>query len=463
MPKKISECTKAHLISVPLPNHAATYTVISHQFVIDYAYQALATAGFGIVEEEYRCTADGQIAQGIYKLSYNNDPELSMMFAWTNSYNKQVKFKCVVGAYINNTGSVMISGEVGSWVRKHMGTADTETKDTIDKYISNAHMYYDQLCLDKAVMETVTLNTRKQAQLLGVLFAEYGILTTEQASMVRDQMKKPVHVFADSNSLWAFYNYVTVALQLSHPKTWMEDQRILHFFISTIGNFNKPAAPVQNVIAQQPVEVEVDPLYAIPGQTNILDQIADLEADQIDEDIKYATNDDTYDDTTENDDTLTQVPDNQVVQEEVICADDLHQLDEVVEDTNEDTELPFDIDEDDDAVLGSLLVPIDIKSEEEISPEKTEDIFPQTEAIDFHNAAVDGIVQYTDPAGNTFEAPIVPSILPTPEDYAIFEEEEANLQSLAIEEKKSIDNADFDLDFNTDNTEEDVDDIPDFF
>jgi hypothetical protein len=279
MPKKISECTKAHLISVPLPNHAATYTVISHQFVIDYAYQALANAGFGIVEEEYRCTADGQIAQGIYKLQFMSDPELSMMFAWTNSYNKQVKFKCVVGAYINNTGSVMISGEVGSWVRKHMGTADTETKDTIDKYISNAHMYYDQLCLDKATMEGVTLNTRKQAQLLGVLFAEYGILTTEQASMVRDQMKKPVHVFADSSSLWAFYNYVTVALQLSHPKTWMEDQRILHYFISTIGNFNKPAAPVQVPVIAVPEPEVVDPLYAIPGQTNILDQIAEVTGD----------------------------------------------------------------------------------------------------------------------------------------------------------------------------------------
>jgi hypothetical protein len=438
MPKKISECTKAHLVSVPLPNHAATYTVISHQFVIDYAYQALANAGFGIVEEEYRCTADGQIAQGIYKLSYNNDPELSMMFAWTNSYNKQVKFKCVVGAYINNTGSVMISGEVGSWVRKHMGTADTETKDTIDKYISNAHMYYDQLCLDKAAMEGVTLNTRKQAQLLGVLFAEYGILTTEQASLVRDQMKKPLHVFADSSSLWAFYNYVTVALQLSHPKTWMEDQRILHYFISTIGNFNKPTAPVQSVVAQQAEPEVIDPLYAIPGQTNILDQIADLEADQIDEDIRYAANDDS----------LAQVPDNQVVQEEVIYADDLHQLNEVVEEVSEDIELPFDIDADDDAVLDSLLTPI----EREISPENSEDIFPQ-----------DGIVTYTDSAGNTFEAPIVTSILPTPEDYAQFELEEANLDTLAVVEKKVSVDADFDLDFNTDNSEEDGEDIPDFF
>jgi hypothetical protein len=263
--------------------------VISHQFVIDYAYQALANAGFGIVDEEYRCTSDGQIAQGIYKLNFNNDPELSMMFAWTNSYNKQVKFKCVVGAYINNTGAVMISGEVGSWVRKHTGTADIETKDTIDNYIANANMYYTQLCSDKAAMEVITLNRRKQSQLLGVLFAEYEILTTEQASMVRDQMKKPYHVFTNTDSLWAFYNYVTNSLQFSHPKTWMEDQRILHYFISTIGNFQQCSTPAQVV---QPINtVSEDIKDAIdPNQISLLDQIADMEADMMDEDIRYAAN-----------------------------------------------------------------------------------------------------------------------------------------------------------------------------
>lgn len=292
MPRKIENTTKAHLVSIPLPNHAATYTVISHQFIIDYAFQSLATAGFDIVDEEYRCTADGQIAQGIYKLNFNSDPELSMMFAWTNSYNKQVKFKCVVGAYINNTGSVMISGEVGSWVRKHTGTADTEVKSTIDNYITNANMYYNQLCSDKAAMELVALNRRKQSQLLGVLFAEYEILTTEQASMIRDQMKRPQQVFTNTDSLWAFYNYVTNALQSSHPKTWMEDQRILHYFIGTICDFS---APVQSVTAQIPVAViepiEDQTVFVDPNQTNILDQIAqaeaDLEADMMDEDLRY--------------------------------------------------------------------------------------------------------------------------------------------------------------------------------
>ena len=278
MPKKIAECTKAHLISVPLPNHGATYTVISHQSVMDYVYTELATAGFSVVHEEYRCTADGQIAHGVYKLNYNNDPELSMMFAWTNSYNKQVRFKCGVGGYINLTGTTMVCGDMGSWARKHTGTADEETIKTIQEQIANAHMYYNQLCSDKESMKGITLNKRKQAQLLGILFAEYQILTTEQASIVRQQMDRPSHVYVDSNSLWAFYNFVTIALQHSHPKTWMEDQRVLHYFISTVNNFQQCSAPAQ-IVAPVPVVVEAEVPLVDPNQVDLEDLIAQVEAE----------------------------------------------------------------------------------------------------------------------------------------------------------------------------------------
>jgi hypothetical protein len=385
MPRKIENTTKAHLISVPLPQHGTSYTVISHQFIIDYAYQSLANAGFAVISEEYRCTADGQIAQGVYKLNFNNDPELSMMFAWTNSYNKQVKFKCLVGAYINNTGGVMISGEVGTWVRKHMGAADTETKGIIDDYISNAHMYYNQLVADKNAMEHVVLNTRKQAQLLGVLFAEYGILTTEQASMVRDQMKKPSFTFENSDSLWAFYNYVTIALQQSHPKTWMEDQRILHYFISTIIKSAPVPVPVQ---IEEPVEEVVDPLYEVPNQTNLIDQIAEMEKAQH---------------------PLT--PDDAFIKE----ADEFSM-----------------------AQLAGVKAPesLDLNIEaEEKSFELTEEVVAETIAPMFEER-VDEVVIYTDPIGNTFEAPIVNIEAPESE----FAEE---------------DNFGFDLDFN--DSDEDVD------
>ena len=376
MPRKIQDCSRDLLTSIPLPVYSGdSYTVISHESIMDYTTTALNTAGFFIEAEEYRATADGQIAQGIYKLTFNQDPELSMMFAWTNSYNKQIKFKCAIGGYINGNGGAMLSGEMGSWSRKHTGNADEEAVATITDQIDNALLYYTQLISDKEAMKTVSLTKRKQAQLLGILFAEYQILTTEQASIIRQLMDKPKQVFEDSNSLWAFYNHVTTSLQYSHPRTWMEDQRILHFFISTVTNFQQVTAPVA-------VAIPVDPLYVFPNQTNILDQIAEMEAEEIVED----------------------------------------------------------------------------------EPEPD-------------------VVQYTDPAGNTFEAidfhntvteePAEEqlSIEPTPADYELLEAMEssegtpavADLDAIPVETTVPIVDNSFDLDFSDNNNDEDGDEIPDFF
>jgi hypothetical protein len=421
MPKKIQDCTKAHLISIDLPVHGDSYTVISHESVMDYVFTELATAGFVVTTEEYRATADGQIAQGIYKLNYNSDPELNMMFAWTNSYNKQVRFKCGVGAYVNQTGTVMVCGDMGSWARKHTGTADAETIQTIKDQITNATMYYNQLVADKEAMKGISMTKRKQAQMLGILFAEYQILTTEQASMIRSQMDRPGHVFADSNSLWAFYNYVTTALQHSHPKTWMEDQRVLHYFISTINNFATPQV-IPQVTPQ--VEAVVDSLTANYGQPenqlNILTEIDKIEAEE--------------------------------------PSLELEQNEEYLEN------------------------PVNLETLDEISSE-----------------AIEETVSYTDPMGNTFEAPIViESIEPeeeeeefqiaedqewtgenasnmslglSPADYEMMEAIEssvgipieADLDNVPTEKKEEIIDNSFDLDFQLDNVEETDDNTPDFF
>lgn len=282
MSRKIKNITKDFLVAVPLPNHADTYTTISHESIIQYAYTELANHGFGIESEEYRCTHDGQIAQGVYKVHYNKDPELSLMFGWANSYNKQMRFKCAMGVYVNNNGTVMISGDMGTYTRKHTGTADTDTVQSMKDQIVNAFMYYDQLASDKDGMKAIELTTRKQAELLGILFAEYEILTTEQASFVRQQMDKPSFFYnGGKNTLWSFYNHVTLALQQCHPRTWMEDQRMLHWLISN--EFDLKPAPVVSAPAvdfTQAVEITQpipDPLYVIPNQTNILDQIVEVE------------------------------------------------------------------------------------------------------------------------------------------------------------------------------------------
>ena len=279
MPRKIKDVTKDYLVNVALPVHGQTYTVISHQSIIDYAYQELANQGFGIVDEEYRSTLDGQIAQGIYKLQFGSDPEMNLMFAWTNSYNKQIRFKCATGGYVNANQTVMLAGELGSYARKHTGTADADVIASMQVQITNATMYYNQLVKDKEVMKTINLSSRKQAELLGILFAEYEVLTTEQASIIRQQMDKPSFFYnGGKDTLWAFYNHVTVALQQSHPRSWMEDQRMLHWVIS---NEFDLSAPVQVVSTPaEELSTPVDPLYEVPNQTNILDQITEVELEE---------------------------------------------------------------------------------------------------------------------------------------------------------------------------------------
>ena len=303
MPRKIKSYGRQDLMDVALPNHASTYTVISHKSVMDLSTEALEDAGFSVTAENYRATHDGNIASAIYTLNYGDDPELSMMFAWSNSYNKQMRFKCGVGAIhsVNNTS--LVCGDMGSWARKHTGSADTETKETIEEQVKLAKMYYDQLVSDKEAMKKINLDVRKQSQILGMLFAEHDILTTEQASMIKQQMSRPTYKCTTPGTLWEFYNFVTIALQQSHPKTWMEDQRVLHWFITDTFKFDKVNVASEATSDEQEEseenkvnEATVDNKATVdtipensteetkdPAQVDLEDMIAEVESEEDDE------------------------------------------------------------------------------------------------------------------------------------------------------------------------------------
>jgi len=233
MAVRTQDCTKEYLTSVALPTHAESYTVISHEFIINHTMEQLALHGFSVEKETYRANSDGSIAQGVYYLNYTKDPEVGLMFAWSNSYNKLMRFKCAIGGYVFICMNGVVAGDMGSWGRKHLGSADTETVKAIIEQISNADIHFDRIVADKDVMKKITLTERKQAELLGILYAEYEILTNEQISIVKQQMDKPGYDYnCEINSLWAFYNHVTHALKKAHPRDWMDDQRKLHWFIA---------------------------------------------------------------------------------------------------------------------------------------------------------------------------------------------------------------------------------------
>lgn len=259
MGKRSITTTKNYLINATLPEATKTYTVIEHGFIINKALEALAAKGFEVKEELYRCNETAEIASGTFNLNYGSDPDMGMMFAWVNSYDKSTKFKCSIGAHVYVSGNRILPGTMGSWIRKHTGTADQEANKVIDAQINDADVYFNQLVLDKENMKGIILSTQQRAETMGRLYFEHKLLGTEQMSLVRQEIQKPSFAYtADKDSLWVLYNHISHALKSSHPKIWMDQQRMIHWFLTdTFGIQNAmPGMTAPNVVAVSETVVE---------------------------------------------------------------------------------------------------------------------------------------------------------------------------------------------------------------
>tara|TARA_Y100000385_G_C13027698_1_gene609221 strand:- start:400 stop:1359 length:960 start_codon:yes stop_codon:yes gene_type:complete len=225
---------KSYVLNAPLPNHGQSYTVISHKFVIDNTKQMLANSGFIITDEKYRANGSGEIAQGIYHikpLSGHTDNEIGMMFAWTNSYDKSIRFQCAIGAHVFACSNGMVCGEL-NYARKHTGTADQEIRSQISSQIKNAQKAFDRIRDDRDNLRSTDLTAKQQAELLGRMYFNEDLISPRQMSVVKDEMEKPSFDYqCDQENAWAFYNHVTHSYKSVHPRSWLSDTKIFHDFM----------------------------------------------------------------------------------------------------------------------------------------------------------------------------------------------------------------------------------------
>ena len=232
MPNLIKEVTRTQLEGASLPNHGSSYTVVPHGDVISTVKSALKDNNFRIVQEHYRSTTKANVAQGVYYLYSNDDPDMGLMFAWSNSYDKSRRFKCALGTHVFVCGNGMLTGNMNNYSRKHTGTADQEMISAVNNQLINAALHFKNLVRDKNLMKTIMLDDKQQSEIVGRLFLKENLLSPSQTSVVKKEMEEPSHFYnADPNSLWSLYNNVTIALKQSHPRYWIEDHQKFHDFI----------------------------------------------------------------------------------------------------------------------------------------------------------------------------------------------------------------------------------------
>lgn len=231
------DTTKQFLESAPLPQHGASYTVVPHKDVIDNAIKILNQEGFTITREIYKASLNANVAQGIYHLIHDsapNDPEMGMMFAWTNSYDKTTSFQCGIGAHVFVCANGLIHGDMASYKRKHTGNANNEISNHISRQINKGNNMFKELVLAKNAMKVFQLTLTKQAELAGRLFIEEKLLDSQQLSIVKSEMSKPSYNYGvDADTAWMFYNNVTHAFKKTHPRNWMSHQSKFHEFMES--------------------------------------------------------------------------------------------------------------------------------------------------------------------------------------------------------------------------------------
>jgi hypothetical protein len=202
---------------------------------------------------------------------------MKMMFVWGNSYDKSMRFKCGVGAYIPRTGNYIFAGNLSSYARKHTGKADEEAIAMIQTQLNMANVHYAELLESRDNLIINHANLRTYSELVGRMFIEKQCLNKEQASAVRDRLIGEVALLDNTkwHNAWNFYNSVAMALRMSHPKNWFEDQAECHKLINSHFALMALTQLSPREVVQDPVHEDVQ---EPTNQLDIFDTIAEVEA-----------------------------------------------------------------------------------------------------------------------------------------------------------------------------------------
>jgi hypothetical protein len=226
------QSTKEFLKGIAVPQATSYYKPVAHSQLMDLTLESIDKCGFILKSETYNQIAGGAKANGKYHLSYGNDPDMSIMIAWQNSYNKTLSLKFAIGGYVFICENGMVRGDLGHFKSKHQGEIQTMTPKILTEYISQAGETFEKMLIEKKKMQEIEVTKKTTAELLGRMYIEEGIITSTQLNIIKNELKTPTFNYGHPDSLWELYNYTTFSLKSANPTFWLQQQIDNHQFFT---------------------------------------------------------------------------------------------------------------------------------------------------------------------------------------------------------------------------------------
>ena len=233
MPVKNKIGDEHFLRNVPLPEETKSYTVISHGEIIDKVETALNANNFYIKSKKYQYSFDGEVVLATLEIHSTKDLDIGMTFNWCNSYNKKLRFGCYIGGFIYSNNATLIGSDGINWLRKHTGTANSESMYVIDQVINYADEFFDNLIIEKNDMRNTPISESEYSNILGDLYFNKKYFTSSQSSSIiktkEDRNKN--NDFVDDNNLWGLYKDIMHGLNGSDLTKWQLQQQKIHYIL----------------------------------------------------------------------------------------------------------------------------------------------------------------------------------------------------------------------------------------
>jgi hypothetical protein len=224
------------LTNASVPQQTRTYKPVSHEQLIDLTLESIYQAGFELDKEIYTASSNGQIANGRFTISNVTDRDMQLQIGWQNSYNRQLTLKFAIGARIFICQNGSVSGDYGSFKKKHVGQVQTFAPAAITDYIKAAGDAFERMQKQRDIMKTIEISETRRAQLIGEMIIEKEMITPTQMNTISREIKKPTHDYGAKDSLWELYQFTTFAMKEEHPALWMDKHIATHeFFVNEAG------------------------------------------------------------------------------------------------------------------------------------------------------------------------------------------------------------------------------------
>jgi len=251
------DSTREMLINAVKPMQTNHYKPVLHEQLMDLTLNSIEKAGFVLDKETYSSAKSGQVANGRYTIKNVRDNEMQLEIGWQNSYDKSLSLKFAIGARIFICQNGCVHGDMGAFRKKHMGDVQEFTPATITEYIKTAGESFQVLCNDKARMKEIELTKRVKAELVGRLYLEEAMLTSDQLNIIAGQMVAPTIDYNCPDSLWELYNFTTYAVRgRLHPSHYMDTHSKIHRFFVNESGMLTPSEQVLITMPTMPVEEE---------------------------------------------------------------------------------------------------------------------------------------------------------------------------------------------------------------